>query len=379
MKHGILVTCLFAGHLGLVGCESPSDVIYDPPPFTPIEEQAGLYRVTSGEGEDVVRGFLPDGRLLIRARNLPPFGADWVLISVPPSGGQVREEMRVYRPAVLDDMAHLTTLGAQRVLVLWKAAMPGIHGCPDSSLTSAGVPGPAPRTPSPVGFALFALPDVDGTPVAAIPSRFVSTNSVEGVGTITQRVRVNPVLRDVDRTGANAFGPVILPGTGDLVYSDGDSLWRASITDTSAAPQLLGIGAYPVLSPDARALAYSRPTMLDSTVRRFTIPLGLAFCVEEHVEISAAAWELVVRDLETGAEQVVADALDPVFDPRGGRLAVRVGAELRWLDRATGETTPIVGTAGGFNPVFSADGGILAFSRLNDLTNSDAYFIRIPH
>jgi hypothetical protein len=360
----------------LSACDSPSDSIHDAAPFAPIEEQSGLFRMTSSEGEDVVRGFLPDARLMIRVRDLPPFGPGWALVSAPVSSGYVREELGVYRPALLDEMSDFATDGSRRLLTLWKRSVPGVHGCPDSSITSEGVPGPAPRTPSPVGFTVYNLPQVDGTPVASIPSRFVSTKLVEGAGTIQQRVRVTPVMRDVDRTGANAFGPVLVPGSPEMIYSDGDSIWRASAADSSAAPEFIAVGAYPALSPDGGSLAYARPTGLDSTISTFTIPLGFASCFEEHVEISAAGWELVVRDLESGDEQVVADALDPVFEPQGGRLVIRTDL-LSWLDLSTSQVTAIAGTTGGFSPVLSSDGSILAFSRLNGPGNSDAYFVRL--
>jgi len=378
VKRGLLAVLGVAGLIGgSSACESPSDSIYDRPAFSPIEEQSGLYRMTFGEDADVVRGFLPDGRLLIRVHDLVPFGSGWALASFPVSGtGQVREELGVYRPALLDDMGDFTTDGSRRLLTLWKAALPGIHGCPDSSMTSDGSPGPAPRTPSPVGFAVYDLPQLDGTAVAAIPSRYVSTRLVEGAGTIQQRVRVTPVMRDVDRTGVNAFGPVLAQGSVEMIYSDGDSIWRTSAADSGTAPQFIALGAYPTLSPDGHALAYARPTGLDSTVRTFTVPVGLVACIEEHIEISAAAWELVVRDLESGEEQVVADAVDPVFDPQGGRLVIRTDV-LSWLDLTTGQVTPIDGTSGGFGPAISADGSVLAFSRLNGPGNSDAYFVRI--
>jgi len=362
--------------LGVTACESPADTIFERPPFSPIEEQAGLFRVTSGSGPDVARGFLPDGRLLFRTYDLPPFGRDWVLLSVPLAGGQIREEAGVYRPALIDDMGQLTMDGASRALVLWKGPLPGVHGCPDSSLTTAGSPGPAPRTPTPVGVTIYALTPEDGVPIASIPSRFVSTNLVEGIGTLRQRVRVYPTARDVDRTGTNAFGPVHVPGTGDVIYSDGEQLWRVPLSDPSVAPSFIGVGAYPALSPDGRTLAYARPTGLDSVVRTFAIPLGLAFCVEEHVEISASRWEIFVQDLETGAETFLAEGSDPAFDPLAGRLAVR-GEALSWVDLGSGVVTPIPGTSGGYGPVPSPDGTVLVFSRLNDPTNSDVYFVPI--
>jgi len=376
VKRDLWTSCLLVGLLGLAACESPSDTIFDQPPFSPIEEETGLFRVTSGSGPDVARGFLPGGRLLFRAYDLPPFGRDWVLLSISLTEGHVREEAGVYRPALLDDMGQLVTDGTERALVLWKRPIPGIHGCPDSSLTSAGTPGPAPRTPNPVGFTVYALPAVDGVPIAAIPSRFVSTNLVEGIGGLQQRVRVNPAARDVDRTGTNAFGPLLVPGTGDVIYSDGEQLWRASLSDSTVAPVPLGVGAYPALSPDGRTLAYARPTGLDSVVRTFSIPLGIATCVEEHVEITASRWDVFVQDLETGTETFLTEGRDPAFDPQAGRLAVR-GEALSWIDLTSGAATPIPRTTGGYGPITSPDGSLLVFSRLNSPTNSDVYYVQI--
>lgn len=363
--------------IGSLACDAPSDIIVEPPQFTPVEVEPGVFRVTFGAGPAVARGFLPDGRLLFRAFDLPPFGRDWVLVSVPPTGGHLREEVALYRTALVDDVGHLAADSTHRLLVLWKAPIPGLDGCPDSSLTDQGTPGPAPHTPSPIGFTVLALPEADGVPVDAIPSRSVSTGLVEGTGTRQQRVRVHPVARDVDRTAVNAFGPVLMSGGTEMVYSDGEQLWRTATSDTSAVPQSLGLGAYPALSPDGRILAYARPSGLDTTVLTYTIPLGFGVCVEEYAAIWESGWEVVTRDLDAGTEQVLAPGLDPAFDPLGGRIVVRTG-QLQWVDLATGVASAIPGTTGGFGPSVSPDGELLAFSRMNGPSNSDVYFVRIP-
>jgi hypothetical protein len=364
--------------IGSFACDSPSDVVFEDPPYPPVEVEPGVFRLTFGPGAAVARGFLPDGRLLFRAYDLPPLERDWLLVSVPPDGGRLREEARVYRTALIDDLGHLAVRNGRRLLVLWKAPLPGVHGCPDSSATVLGTPGPAPRTPAPIGLTIFALPEIDGTPVTAIPSRFVATSLVEGEGTLQQRVRVHPAARDADRTGANAFGPVVLPGGNEMIYSDGERIWRAAISDTSTVPALLGLGAYPTLSPDGGMLAFARPVGLDSVVRRFTVPVGLVVCVEEHVEIIAAGWDVVLRALGTDVEEVIASGLDPAFDPLGGRVVIR-NDQLLWVDLGTGAILPIPGTTGGFAPIPSPDGELLAFSRLTTPTNSDVYFVTIPH
>jgi len=357
-----------------VACESPSDAITDPPSFTPLEDREGRYRVTWGTGPDGVRGFLPDGRLLFRTFDLDPFGEAWILASAPLDGGVIREEAAVYRPAILYQMGHLTSDGAQRVLTAWHGAIPGFHGCRDSSMTTDGTP--PPPTPSPVAITLYTLPPGDGTPLSSLPARFVPMTTVTGAGTATQRVRLSPAGRDAHRDNANPFGPVLLPGSTEMIYSDGDRLWRANVSDTTVPLASIGVGAYPALSPDGGTLAYSRPVGLDSTVRRFFVPQGFVGCSEEFVDVTAATWELILRDLESGAETVLGEGRDPAFDPVAGRLVVR-GPDLRWLDLTTGLPSPIPVTTGAFAPAISADGGILAFSLINPDTRADVYFLRL--
>jgi hypothetical protein len=264
--------------------------------------------------------------------------------------------------------------------VLWKPPMSGARGCPDSSETTEGTPGPAPATPSPVGLVIFSLPTEDGASITSIPSRAISTGAVavETVpgGNILARVRVTPALRDVARTGANPFGPIAIPGTDDIIYSDGERLWQASATDTGAAPAPLGEGAYPALSPDGTAFAYARPVGLDSTVQTFTIPVGLVQCVQTQVEITAASWEVVLRDVDSGDEQVLTEGVEPAFDPLAQRLVVR-GSDLQWFDLSTLTAVSISGTTGAFAPAVSPDGTVLAFSLFSSGTNSDVYYLRI--
>jgi hypothetical protein len=370
---------LLAGGLALA-CKSPSDVVYERPGFTPKLDEQGRLRVTFAPGADVLRGFTPNGRLLFRAENLVPFGAGWILASVPPEGGQVREEVGVYRPAFRDQVSTLVASVTRRELMLWKPPMSGARGCPDSSETTEGTPGPAPATPSPVGLVIFSLPTEDGASITSIPSRAISTGAVavETVpgGNILARVRVTPALRDVARTGANPFGPIAIPGTDDIIYSDGERLWQASATDTGAAPAPLGEGAYPALSPDGTAFAYARPVGLDSTVQTFTIPVGLVQCVQTQVEITAASWEVVLRDVDSGDEQVLTEGVEPAFDPLAQRLVVR-GSDLQWFDLSTLTAVSISGTTGAFAPAVSPDGTVLAFSLFSSGTNSDVYYLRI--
>jgi hypothetical protein len=350
----------------VIACNAPSDVIFQPQPFTPVADRDGRLRVTFASTPDVGRGFLPDGRLLFRAIDLPAFGDGWVLVSVPPDGGELRQEAGPYQPAVRDGMSDLEHANERRALVLWRTPVQGVHGCPS----------PAPPPATPVAFTVFTLPAEDGTAISNLPSRYIETNGVFGAGTLGQLVRVTPSLRDVNATGGDAFGPVPVPGTDSLIYSDGERIWIASLVDTAAPPVMVTDGAYPAVAPDGRTLAFSRPVGVDSVTQTYVVPVGIAACVQEHVEIFATAWEVVLRDLATGDERVVAEGLDPAFDPLLPRLVVRQGGALAWVDLGSGAATPIAATGGAFDPAVSPNGDVLAFSLFTSPGNSDVYFLR---
>jgi hypothetical protein len=376
-----------------MGCRTPSDVLYGPPIVTPTQDAEGRFRVTFGPQPDAVRGFTEDGRLLFRTRDVAPFGHEWMLASVPVDGGQMREEFSAYRQALISEVGAFVTDGSQRVLVAWRPPhfwspiSPGYDGCPDSAVTDQGEPGPAPRAPSPIGVTFLALGADDGASISSVPARYASSHASFFVSaryegddptyTLRKRVRVTPALRDVKQTGANPFGPVILTGIGQIVYSDGEHIWVARTVDTAAPPVLLGDGAYPALSPDGHTLAYARPLGLDSTEQDFTIRLSTGVCVQTQVEITAASWEIVLRDLESGSERVLTEGQEAVFDPRAPRVVVR-GPDLRWVDLSTQDVVEIPETAGAFAPAISRDGGVLAFSLIPEgATAGDIYFVRI--
>lgn len=385
MKHrsrDLVVAVAVALAFGMAGCDTPSDVIFEAPGFTPVEDRDGRFQVTFGAGPEVARGFLPDGRLVLRALDLPPFGDGWVLASVPPLGGTVREEVAVYRQALTDPPSGLMIGEQHRALVLWRDAVPGIHGCPDSIQQAGYLLNPAnavavPPPASPVLISVYALPMEDGTALTSLPRRVVETKGVYGAGTANQRVRITPALRDADRTGGDVFGPALVPGTSEMVYSDGDELWFLSLADTSSPPVALGLGAYPSLGPDGRTLAFARPVGLDSVVQVYQVPLPIGTCTQEHVEISAAGWELVLLDLETGDERVLGDGFDPAFDPTADRIVARVGGALSWIDVGTGAATAIPGTAGAVDPSVSPDGVVLAFTLPVATGNTNVYFVRL--
>ena len=353
---------LFLGALlaaGTSACQPPSDVLVEPEKYAPAMEPDGRFRVTSGVTPAEPRGFTPDDRLVFRTRDLPPFGSGWVLVSVPTDSGYVREEAAVYRRALVDEIGALAQLDDRRVLATWKEPLALVQGCPE----------PAPPVPVPVAFTLHALPPQDGPALSNIPTRFVSAGVTaprsepgppNAVGNV--RVRATPAAREITARGGNPYGPVLVPGGHDVIYADGERIWQASMADTSQPATFVAAGAYPALSAGGGQLAYARPVGVDSTVEVIIVPAGLGVCVQEHVEITATGWEVIVRDLSTGTEQILGEGLEPAFDPLSARLLVRGPSELEWIDLATGMRTSIRPTTNAFAPFTALDGSILTFA-----------------
>jgi len=361
----------------VAACEAPSDVIVEPASYSPVKESNGRFRVTYGAEPAEPRGFTVDGRLVIRTRDLQPFGPEWVLLSVPVDSGYVREEAAIYRQALIDEMAALGVLGSRRVLAAWTSPLQSPGGGYED-----GCPGPAPPVPSPKAFTLYDLPPDDGValrglPTRSVDARVVTPGTVAGpFNTFTNvRVRVTPAMQEVRARGGNPFGPVLVPGGSDVVYSDGEGIWRASMADASQPAQLVAAGAYPALSSDGNLLAYARPLGVDSASQLFIVPVGLGTCIQEHVEITATGWEVVVRDLSSGDERVLGDGIEPQFDPLSARLVVRV-TDLVWIDLAAGSRASIDLTVGAFAPTISPDGNVLAFA-LADGVNASVFFLPI--
>ncbi|MDH3497211.1 MAG: hypothetical protein OER21_10630 [Gemmatimonadota bacterium] len=368
VKHRLVVAAwLVGGCLAgtvLAGCDPPPDAIFTAPTVEPIEA-GGRFRITFNSGPDVVRGFDPGGRLLYRSRGLVPFGEEWALLSVPPDGGTVREEVAVYRAAVTSPVANLRFDPTGRTLVLWREPVADVHGCGD----------PAPSPPSVVGLTLYHLPPRDGAPLSSVPARALELPNVSGAATPTQRVRRTPAEFEATLRGADPFGPAVVPDGSAAIVSDGDSLWRIALGDPASPPEFVAVGAFPAVSPDGRTLAFAEPVGLDSTTTTTVVPRPFVSCVQTTVTISAAAWQVVLYDLASGGQAVLAPGLEPHFDITGARVLVRRDA-LYWVSRADGSEEALAGTSGAVAPALSPDGTRVAFS-LGPVATADVYFVRL--
>jgi hypothetical protein len=344
----------------LLACSRPTDVVVEIPESGPLPADGAL-RLTVNPAPDLVRGFLPDGRLLYRTTGLVPLATGTILASIAVSGGSAREEVGVYRRALIQQMETLAQIPGRRVLGTVTPPQPGLGACP----------APAPAPPRALAIAWFDLGEVDGTPVSSLPVHAVSTGAITVTGPVSYRVRETPALREATLLGANPFGPVLMPD-GSTVYSDGETIWSAWLTDTTGARDSIAWGAYPVLSADARSLIFARPLGVDSVTQTYSIPLGLAVCTQEHVVITYTGWDVVTLDLESSELQVLGRGAEPRLDPLAPRLLIRDGS-LFWLTLDGVRSDPIPGTGGAFAPAVSPDGLVLAYSRRAD-DNTDAYY-----
>ena len=356
----------------LSACAEPNDVLFTPLPVEPIAED-GRFRLTGNQGPDLVRGFTSDGaRIVYVSRGLAGFGEEWRILSIPAQGGAVREEAAIYRAAIEGgSLAQLVFDPGGRVLVSWKPAVEGIHGCGP----------PAPAGPNAIGLTLRRLDPEDGRALSSIPTRFIATNTVFVEDTITlgislQRIRILPVEGEIKTFGAEPFGPAVShDGSGIGFISDGEVVWRIDLNDPTAPAESIGPGAFPELSPDDRLLAVAVPTGVDSVITTVIVPAGLGACVQVTIAIMAAGWEIVLYDLSDGSTQLLAPGTEPRFHPATDRLLVRRVDGLYWVDLGTAQATLIPGTVGGHSPALSPDGSLLAFSAASTSGSQDVFFV----
>jgi hypothetical protein len=369
-------SALFVGIASVIACAEPDDTLFTRPPVPPVEIAPGLFRATWSTGPDVVRGFTPGAdRIVYQSRDLPGFQRGWAVFSVSLTDGGVREEAGIYRLALPDSTAHVVIGSSGRLLVTWHTVGPGGVTCDNQDCR---VPPPA------IDVAVRRLPLTDGVPVSALPlrefalpnhrteARTCGTGSVDPTGHHTLRLR--PADREVELRRVNPFGPVELADGTAGFFSDGETIWRYDPANSAVPPDSIGPGAFPALSADGLRLAVAVPLGLDSTTSQCFA--GLCPCVQDTWTITTNGWDVLLYDMAGGSPVTLAAGLEPVFDPLEARVVVRRSGALHWVTLATGESTPIVGTDGGYAPAISPDGVILAFTA-ERFDSPDVFFLRI--
>jgi hypothetical protein len=173
--------------------------------------ERGCSRATFGSCPDMVCGFLPDGRLPSRFFDLDPFGASCVLVSAPLDGGQVREEVRVSRLALLDEPSHLVIDGNTPRAHVGEARGPGdATGARTVTVTESGSSRPRRR-----GLAWPPAGRRDASGGNPYPRR-----EHEHSWRARRYSDSGSASRSADADGSGG-DPITLvnPGTDDLVYS----------------------------------------------------------------------------------------------------------------------------------------------------------------
>lgn len=355
-RRAVAAVAVLAAGLSITGCDTPDDEIFTPPVVEPVEVD-GRLRVTFNPGPDLVRGFTPDGaRVLYRSQGLTGFGPEWRILSIPVTGGEVREEAGIYRAALFDSVAQLRFDPGERTLVTWKFGPPGIGHCGS----------PAPVGPTAMLLVLYRLDEVDGRPLSALPTRVIPTPSViKSVivfpPILNLRITILPAELEIRTFGVDPYGPAVdRAGVGYL--SDGATIWRIDLADPTTPPDSIAQGVFPSLSAQGDQLAFSVPTGLSTVTDTTVVPFGLGVCVQETITIRVTGWDVVLYDVAAGTSAVLGEGVEPQFDPVGGRVVVRRTDGLYWIDLGTGSASFIAGSEGAYSAAVSPDGSLLAFS-----------------
>jgi hypothetical protein len=371
-------SALVLGPFILLACSEPDDTLFVRPPVPPAEIAPGLFRLTWSETADVVRGFsVESDRIVYQSRDLPGFARGVGVFSASISDGSVREEAGIYRLALQDTTSHIILGAASRLHVAWHTTGPG-------GVTCDNPPDPCPAPPPATDVAIRRLPLTDGAAINSLPIRefTIPNNSATarlcaggGSDPVGEKVlRVRPAEREIALRRVNPFGPAERADGTAGFFSDGETVWRYDPADPAAPPVPVGPGAFPALSPDGARLAAAIPTGVDSTSGQCFA--GLCPCSQTTWTITAAGWSIVLYDLSGGAADTLAAGLEPVFDPLEPRILVRRPDALHWVTLATGESTEIAGTGGGYAPAISPDGALLAFTAQR-FDSPDVFFLRI--
>ena len=337
------------GAVAPLACEPPDDVLFTRQAFEPQEIRPGLFRVTWNTGPDVVRGFTPDGRRIVyRSRGLAAFGSDWRVLSVPVDSGDIREEAGIYRAVLRNPVGHIGMERQRRYLVIWNAALEGVETC-----------GGCPPAPPAVELTVIVLEPEDGRPLSSLPTRNLLLPNNASTLPCDHRIRIRPADHELIERSVNPFGPASVEDSPVAYLSDGETVWRFEVERPSAAPESIGPGAFPALSPDGLLLAVAVPTITDSVTD--ICSRGLC-CIQETVTITAPTWTIVLYDLAADSSWMLTSGSEPRFHPSGSRLLVSRFDGLHWIDLETGATESVPETGGAYAPAISPDGTMLAFS-----------------
>jgi hypothetical protein len=356
-----------------LGCPEPSDSLTTREPVTGVETLPGVFQVTFNATLDQARGFTATGdTILFRSFRAPGGSPPWEILGIPAVGGfGTVEHAELYRAALRLPIGGFLSRSSDRVLTTWTpgnvGGFFGPAGCPNLNVTLTAW-----------HFIMYDLPAEDGAALSGIPFTDVTTRTSSTLqdtpGLLEFRVRIAFGEADA-QLGANPFGPALDPGATTGRYSDGDAVWHFDVAHPETAPDSVGPGIYPAISPDGALEPVAVPGGVDSTTKTENVSAGIRTCRQQEWFYTAQTWTSVVTNAATGDTVAKVDGTEPVFDPLNNRLFVRRPSGIFVVDLTTGAAKLYAGTAGAFSLAISPDGKYLAFSKQSK-TNADVFYIQ---
>lgn len=370
VKHR-LAACLA---LVLAACGVPEDELFSPTAVEPVQVAPGVYRMTFNSGPDLVRGFSADGGAVLYRSRGPDSSEAWRILAAPVEGGPVSEEAALYRAAITSSVASLTARGNERVMAVWSTPLIPTFSCPCF---------PPDSYPSVTGLTFYWLGERDGRALAALPVhsstlrsaiRFDSTDAVNGIQVFGDTVRLVIAQQVIRSLPVNPFGPTLSADGAEIIYSDGETLWRVA-RDSPGVRDSLGPGAFPALSADGRWLAAVVPVQVDSTATFCVQALDPTLqCHQRLFTHTTLGWQARLYDLAGDSTVIVGAGLEAVPDMNRSRVLVRRFDGLYWVQLPGRESRLVTGTGGAYAIAMSPREDAVAFTA-DRFQNPDVFLL----
>jgi hypothetical protein len=363
-----LLACTFAGCREAVAPWEPDEI---------LDDTVGAVRLTWSAGGDRYPQWLPDGDTLLYAGDgfpgLP--AASGLLLRIPRAGGIARlaipalqatasgGSLRFAQPALSPDGERIAFL--ELVAVRTAATVLNSSDCrvPEPRLDSAVL-----HVRAPVEHGAFranlaiAFPGLDSRQKATLPGPF--------------SVRLLPLQLEFAASGEVLARPAWSPDGSRLVYSDGVRLlvWTPGAGAPVPVPATED-GLSPAWSRDGNWIAFARWSRGDSTRTPCDIAFGRSVERQDRWTYSLTGPRLFLVRPDGSGLLELGSGRDPTWGADGS-LFFRDGGRVR-VRSADGTVRDVPDTEAGGWPAVSRQGTHLAFVRVDSLTGSDLWVVRL--